>query len=40
MKRIDLPQVYEQLRQKRYLFFKHRYFKNTFAKNVGMFLLL
>jgi hypothetical protein len=26
--------------QKRYLFLKHRYFKNTFAKNVGMFLFL
>lgn len=25
---------------KRYLFFKHRYFKNTFAKNLGMFLFL
>jgi glycosyltransferase involved in cell wall biosynthesis len=26
--------------KKRYLFFKHRYFKNTFAKNVGMFFFL
>lgn len=26
--------------QKRYLFFKHQYFKNTFAKSAGMFLLL
>lgn len=26
--------------QKRYLFLKYRYFKNTFAKNIGMFLFL
>lgn len=26
--------------RKRYLFFKHRYFKNAFLKNVGMFLFL
>jgi glycosyltransferase involved in cell wall biosynthesis len=26
--------------QKRYLFFKHRYFKSTFIKNLGMFFLL
>ncbi len=26
--------------QKRYLFLKHQYFKNTFAKNVGMFFFL
>lgn len=41
----QIIQAYVALRtakplKKRYLFFKHRYFKSTFAKNMGMFLLL